>query len=46
MVYQAKRAGPKDGDAGSESLGEAGQKGGRGMGGMPFFTNAVQMNLC
>jgi len=26
--------------------GAAGQKGGRGMGSMPFFTNAVQMNLC
>lgn len=48
MVYQAKKLGGKDGE--SESDAQASGMQGRGGGGQmkmqPFFTNAVQMNLC
>jgi len=51
MVYQAKKLGGKDGGlADSESdiqaSGMQGKTGGGQMKMQPFFTNAVQMNLC
>ena len=52
MVYQAKKASGQDGALGATDMpqmpqpGAQGKQGRVGMGGMPLFTNAVQMNLC